>query len=61
VAGEDRRRLEQLCRYLLRPPIAQDRLALQSDGTVLVLLKTPWHHGTTHLRFEPLTLLERLA
>ena len=24
VAGEDRRRLEQLCRYLLRPPIAQD-------------------------------------
>src|SRR5262249_33470266 len=26
VAGEDRRRLEQLCRYLLRPPIAQDRL-----------------------------------
>jgi hypothetical protein len=61
VAGEDRRRLEQLCRYLLRPPIAQDRLALQSDGTVLVLLKTPWRDGTTHLRFEPLTLLERLA
>jgi hypothetical protein len=24
VAGEDRHRLEQLCRYLLRPPIAQD-------------------------------------
>src|SRR5262249_49550809 len=61
VAGEDRRRLEQLCRYLLRPPIAQDRLALRPDGTVVVTLKTPWRGGTTHLRFEPLTLLERLA
>jgi hypothetical protein len=61
VAGEDRRRLEQLCRYLLRPPIAQDRLTLRPDGTVVVLLKTPWRDGTTHLRFEPLTLLERLA
>ncbi len=61
VAGEDRDRLEQLCRYLLRPPIAQDRLALQPDGHVLVTLKTPWRDGTTHLRFEPLTLLERLA
>jgi hypothetical protein len=61
VAGEDRDRLEQLCRYLLRPPIAQERLALGPDGTVLVTLKTPWRDGTTHLRFEPLTLLERLA
>jgi len=61
VAGEDRRRLEQLCRYLLRPPIAQDRLTLRPDGTVVVLLKTPWRDGTTALRFAPLTLLERLA
>ena len=53
VAGEDRRRLEQLSRYLLRPPIAQERLTLRSDGTVVVMLKTPWRDGTTHLRFEP--------
>ncbi len=38
VAGEDRARLEQLCRYLLRPPIAQERLALQPDGTILAAL-----------------------
>jgi hypothetical protein len=61
VAGEDRHRLEQLCRYLLRPPIAQERLRLRPDGTVVVMLKTSWRDGTTHLRFEPLTLLERLA
>jgi hypothetical protein len=53
VAGEDRQRLEQLCRYLLRPPIAQDRLTLRPDGTVVVALKTPWRDGTTHLRFGP--------
>ena len=34
---------------------------MRPDGTVVVLLKTPWRDGTTHLRFEPLTLLERLA
>src|SRR5262249_2944985 len=61
VAGEDRRRLEQLCRYLLRPPLAQDRLTLRPDGPVVVLLKTAWRDGTTALRFSPLTLLERLA
>jgi hypothetical protein len=61
VPGEERERLEQLCRYLLRPPIAQERLALRPDGSVLVTLKTAWRDGTTHLRFEPLTLLERLA
>jgi hypothetical protein len=61
VAGEDRDRLEQLCRYLLRPPIAQERLALLPDGKILVTLKTPWRDGTTHLCFEPITLLERLA
>src|SRR5205807_2007142 len=32
VAGEDRDRLEQLCRCLLRPPIAHERLALRPDG-----------------------------
>jgi hypothetical protein len=33
------------------------------DYMVMVTLKTPWRDGTTrtHLRFEPLTLLERLA
>ena len=61
VAGEDRDRLEQLCRYLLRPPIAQERLALRPDGRILVTLKVRWRDGTTHLCFEPITLLERLA
>ena len=61
IAAEDRLRLEPLCRYVLRPPVAQERLTLQPDGRVLVALKAEWHDGTTHLCFEPVPLLERLA
>ena len=38
-----------------------ERLTLQPDGRVLVALKAEWHDGTTHLCFEPVALLERLA
>ena len=61
VPASDRTRLEQLCRYLLRPAVSQDRLRLTSDGRVLLALKTAWADGTRHLLFEPLELLEKLA
>jgi hypothetical protein len=57
----DRVRLEQLCRYLLRPAVAQDRLRLLDDGRVVLTLKTAWVDGTRQLMFEPLELLEKLA
>ena len=38
----DRTRLEQLCRYLLRPAGAQDRLQLLSEGRIVLALKSPW-------------------
>jgi len=47
----NRVRLEQLCRYLLRPPLAQDRLRLRPDGRVLVELKTVSRAGTSHFLF----------
>jgi hypothetical protein len=37
-AGEDER-LEHLCRYILRPPVAQDALELTADGKVLLRLR----------------------
>jgi hypothetical protein len=61
VSANDRAGLERLCRYVLRPPLAQDRLRLRSDGRIAVALKTAWHDGTTELVFEPLEFLERLA
>ena len=61
VPATDRARLEQLCRYLLRPAVAQDRLRRLDDGRVVLTLKSPWADGTRQLLFEPLTLLEKLA
>jgi hypothetical protein len=61
VPAADRTRLEQLCRYLLRPAVAQDRLRRLDDGRIVLTLKTAWADGTRHLVFEPLELLEKLA
>lgn len=57
----DRTRVEQLCRYLLRPAVAQDRLRLLDDGRIMLTLKSAWADGTRQLLFEPLELLEKLA
>ena len=61
VRAKNRPKLERLCRYLLRPPVAEDRLSFGSDRSVLVRLKTPWRDGTSHIAFQPLELLEKLA
>jgi hypothetical protein len=56
-----RDRLERLCRYALRSPWAEDRLQLDGEGAVWLTLRHAWNDGTTHLRFQALELLERLA
>jgi putative transposase len=61
IPPQNRARLERLCRYLLRPPLAQDRIRLRADGCVLVELKTVWRDGTSHFLFEPIEFLEKLA
>ncbi len=61
VRADDRLGLERLCRYLLRPPLAQERLSRLPDGRVVCTLRHPWHDGTRHLIFTPHELLERLA
>jgi len=61
VPAGQRERLERLCRYALRPPVAQERLSLTADGQVRLALRHQWSDGTTHLLFDPVELLERLA
>ncbi len=63
VAGpaRDRRRLERLCRYVARPPVATDRLERLLDDRLLYHLRHPWRDGTTHIVFEPHQLLGRLV
>jgi hypothetical protein len=57
----NRERLERLCRYALRPPIAQDRPRVTADGQIVLQLRRRWSDGTTHLLFDPIELMERLA
>ena len=61
VPARDRMRLERLARYAGRPPLASERLSLLPDGRLLYRLKHRWRDGTTHVIYEPLELLERLA
>ena len=45
-AGE-RSKLERLCRYVARPPLALERLSRDGDGLVVHELKRPFRDGTT--------------
>jgi hypothetical protein len=64
VAPHDRAGLEQLCRYGLRAPFALDRISIAPNGNVLYQLHRPWpkpNSPRTHLTFEPVAFLRRLA
>ena len=60
VAAHARARLEHVC-YLLRPPLALERLRESSGGLVLYELAHPRADGATHLLLDPLELLEKLS
>ena len=61
VPAGQRDRLERVCRYALRPPVAGARLNLAADGQVVLQLRQPWADGTTHVAFTPTAFLARLA
>lgn len=61
IAPTERAKLEHLCRYLSRPPVSSERLALTASGQVRYTLKTPYRDGTTHIVLEPLDLIAHLA
>ena len=61
IPARDRARLERLCRYVCRPPIAQDRLEEHASGKLRYTLKKPWKDGTIALLLEPLDLIARVC
>ena len=52
---------EALCKYVLRPAIAQERITHGPDGLVRITLKKPFSDGTVAVDMDPLSLLCRLA
>ena len=61
VEAHDRKWLEQLCRYITRPALSDERVQLNAAGQVELKLKTPWRDGTTQLVMSPLEIMQRLA
>ncbi|HIJ28946.1 MAG TPA: IS91 family transposase [Gammaproteobacteria bacterium] len=57
----ERDKLERLCRYISRPAVSEKRLSLTSAGNIRYKLKTPYSDGTTHVIFEPLDFISKLA
>ena len=59
--ADDRQALEQLCRTITRPALANERVQCNAAGQVVLKLKTPWRDGTTHQGTPPLEFMQRLA
>jgi Putative transposase len=52
---------EALLRYVLRPPVAQERVDQRPEGLVRITLKKAYTDGTIAVDMDPLSLLCRLA
>ena len=61
MAGNERDKIEKLCRYITRPAVALERLVLNQRGQVIYTLKKPYSDGTTHIVMTKLELLEKIA
>src|SRR5262249_6677850 len=61
AGGSDDTGREALLRYVLRPPIAQERVEPQEGGLVRSALKRAYADGTVAVDMDPLSLLCRLA
>ena len=59
--ADEPEKLERLCRYISRPAISEQRLSITDHGKVRYELKTPYRDGPTHVFFEPLDFIGKLA
>ena len=60
-SAQDRNKLERVCRYITRSAVSEKRLAITTYGKIRYQLKTPYRDGITHVIFEPLDFIARLA
>ena len=54
MGARNRKGLEQLCRYIARPPLAKERVEALPGGRVRIALKRAWSDGTTALELSRL-------
>ncbi|MEK7706288.1 MAG: transposase, partial [Myxococcota bacterium] len=61
ASATDKKARERLCRYLLRPPLSNDRLTRTEEGKYRIALKRAWNNGTSAIIVSGEELLGRLA
>ena len=61
VEAHERKRLERLCRHIIRPALSDEPVQLNAAGQVELELKMPWRDETIHLAMSPLEFMQRLA
>ena len=61
VGANDEQGRLALCKYILRPPLANERLTIVDDEHVRLNFKKPWSDGTSSVELTPLALIARLA
>jgi hypothetical protein len=59
--ADEPEKLEKLCRYISRPAISEQRLSMTQHGKVRYELKTPYRDGTTHVFFDTVDFIGKLA
>ena len=59
--ADERQALEQLCRYITRPALANERVQCNAAGQLVLKLKTAWRDCMTHLVVSPLDFKRRLT
>ena len=57
----NRKKREQLVRYVTRPPFSEDQLSRTDDGRVRLELRSSTKAGQTSVLFHPVPFLRRLA
>ncbi len=57
----DRATLERLCRYLIRPALAHERVTTNDKDQIVLKLKSPYRDGNSHIIMEPREFMQRLA
>jgi len=61
MAAGDRARVERVCRYGLRPPMAHERIERLPSGNLAYRMKRTSPDGATHRVMSPLEFLSALA
>ena len=51
--------MQRLCRYVSRPSVATERMAMTSSGYIRCAFNTSYRDGTTHIVIEPQDFMTR--